>query len=173
MKRTNLIWMCMAFALIAGCSRSSQVTEIKRFPLDSLDGLITQSGAELEIDKDNSSDGKGSLKIVVKEAAVIRLFETGEIDTENARLFYEAKIRTKGVDGPVYLEMWCHFPGLGEFFSRNPQSAVTGTTNWSSMETVFFLKKGERPDNVKLNLVIGGKGTVWVDDIRLRKGPLQ
>jgi len=173
MKRTNLIWMCMAFALIAGCSRSSQVTEIKRFPLDSLDGLITQSGAELEIDKDNSSDGKGSLKIVVKEAAVIRLFETGDIDTENARLFYEAKIRTKGVDGPVYLEMWCHFPGLGEFFSRNPQSAVTGTTNWSSMETVFFLKKGERPDNVKLNLVIGGKGTVWVDDIRLRKGPLQ
>jgi hypothetical protein len=69
--------------------------------------------------------------------------------------------------------MWCHFPGLGEFFSRNPQSAVTGTTNWTSMETVFFLKKGERPDNVKLNLVIGGKGTVWIDDIRLRRGPLQ
>ncbi len=173
MKRICFLWVCIAFAFLAGCSKSSQVTELRRFPLDSLDGIITQSGAELEIDRSTSSDGKGSLKIVVSEPTVIRLFETGDIDTENARLFYEAKIRTKGVGGPVYLEMWCHFPGLGEFFSRNPQSAVTGTTNWTSMETVFFLKKGERPDNVKLNLVIGGKGTVWIDDIRLRKGPLQ
>lgn len=36
----------------------------------------------------------------------------------------------------------------------------------------FFLQKGENPDNVKLNLVIEGKGTVWIDDIHLYKGPL-
>jgi hypothetical protein len=40
-------------------------------------------------------------------------------------------------------------------------------------ETPFFLKKGENPDNVKLNLVINGKGTAWIDDIRVLKGPLQ
>jgi len=28
-------------------------------------------------------------------------------------------------------------------------------------------KKGENPDNVKLNLVINGKGTAWIDNIRL------
>ncbi len=48
----------------------------------------------------------------------------------------------------------------------------TGTTNWTTMETPFFLKKGENPDNIKLNLVIKGKGTVWIDDIRLLKAPL-
>jgi len=38
-------------------------------------------------------------------------------------------------------------------------------------ETPFFFKKGENPDNIKLNLIIKGKGTVWIDDIRLLKGP--
>jgi hypothetical protein len=39
-------------------------------------------------------------------------------------------------------------------------------------ETPFFLKKGENPDNVKINLVVNGKGSVWIDDIRLVKAPL-
>jgi hypothetical protein len=36
----------------------------------------------------------------------------------------------------------------------------------------FFLKKGEKPDYIKLNLVIEGKGTAWIDDIGLFKTPL-
>jgi hypothetical protein len=104
---------------------------------------------------------------------VVRLFETGDIDIENIRLIYQAKVRTEGIEGRVYLEMWCHFPGKGEFFSRGLQSALTGTMDWNSQETPFFLKKGENPDNIKLNLVIDGKGKVWIDDIRFLKGPLQ
>jgi hypothetical protein len=71
--------------------------------------------------------------------------------------------------------MWCHFPGQGEFFSRGPARALTGltgTTDWTLVETPFVLKQGQKPDNVRLNLVITGKGTVWIDDIRLLRGPL-
>jgi len=103
---------------------------------------------------------------------VIRLFEIGDIDVENARLIYQAKLRTEDVEGKVYLEMWNHFPNKGEFFSRSLQNPLTGTTDWVTEETPFFLKKGENPDNVKLNLVIDGKGTVWIDDIRLIKESL-
>jgi hypothetical protein len=39
--------------------------------------------------------------------------------------------------------------------------------------TPFFLKKGENPENVKLNLVVDGVGTVWIDDIQLIRGPLR
>lgn len=145
--------------------------ELKRFPVDSLEGIITQSG--VQFDKEVSSDGKGSLKIIATEPTVVRLFELGDIDVENARLIYQAKVRTEGVEGQVFLEMWCHFLGKGEFFSRGLQTPLTGTTNWTTEETPFFLKKGENPDNVKLNLVINGKGTVWIDDIRILKGPLQ
>jgi hypothetical protein len=62
------------------------------------------------------------------------------------------------------------FLGIGEFFSRGLQTPLTGTTDWTTEETLLFLEKGENPDNVKLNLVINGKGTAWIDDIRLLKG---
>lgn len=154
------------------CSRpSGQATEIKRYPLDSADGVITQSG--VMFDRENSSDGRGSLKITAQEPTVVRIFETGDIDIENARLIYQAKVRTEGVEGQAYLEMWCSFSGKGEFFSRGLHSPLSGTTNWTTQETPFFLQRGENPDNVKLNLVINGKGTVWIDDIRLLKGPLK
>ncbi len=168
-----VLCLCMAlFFVSVGCSKPPQeVVELKRFPIDSLEGIITQSG--VEFDKEVSSDGKGSLRIVATEPTVVRLFELGDIDIENARLIYQAKVRTEGIEGQVFLEMWCHFPGKGEFFSRGLQTPLTGTTNWTTEETPFFLKKGENPDNVKLNLVINGKGTAWIDDIRVLKGPLQ
>lgn len=158
--------------MVVGCAKPSpKVVELKKYPIDSLDGIITRSGAAL--DKDNSSDGKGSLRIQVAVPTTVRLFEVNDIDVEDARLTYQARVRTKDVQGQVYLEMWCHFPGMGEFFSRGLQNAASGTTNWMTMETPFFLKKGEKPDLVKLNLVINGTGTVWIDDVLLMKGPLQ
>lgn len=157
---------------IACCTKkATQVVELKRYSLDSLEGIITLSG--VQIDKEVYSDGNGSLKITATEPTVLRLFETGDIDIENARLIYQARLRTENTEGQVFLEMWCHFPGKGEFFSRGLQSPLTGTTNWTTEEIPFFLKKGENPDNIKLNLVIQGKGIIWIDDIRLLKAPLQ
>lgn len=163
---------CMVIALIIGCSKpSKEVTELKHFPVDNLEGIITRSG--VQIDKEISSDSNGSLRITTTERTVVRLFEVRDIEIENARLIYQARVRTENMDGPVYLKMWCHFTGKGEFFSKGLQSPVTGTTEWTTLETPFFLKKGEKPDAVKLNLVVDGSGTAWIDDIRLIKGPLQ
>ncbi len=165
-----LVCAGMMFFLVS-CSRpSEQVLELRDFPIDSLEGIITRSG--VGIDEVISSDGKGSLKMTSTKPTVIRLFETGDIDVENARLIYQARVRTENIEGKVYLEMWCHFPSKGEFFSRGLKTPLTGTTEWTTEETPFFLKKGENPDNVKLNLVINGKGTAWIDDIRLLKAPL-
>ena len=171
----RMVVFCVSIAIIfslIGCTQSTkQVTEIKRYPIDSLEGIITKSG--VEFDKSVSSDGKGSLKGTVKEPTTVRLFEIGDLHIENARLIYQARVKTENVEGQVYLEMWCHFPGKGEFFSRGLQTPLTGTTDWTTEETPFFLRKGKKPDNVKLNLVINGKGTAWIDDISLLKGPLQ
>ena len=172
MMRGLALWGCLGIILVLlSCSNpSKQVVELKKFPIDSMEGIITRSG--VGIDRDISSDGNGSLRITSTKPTTIRLFETGDIDVENARLIYQARVRTENVEGQVYLEMWCHFPGKGEFFSRGLQTPLTGTTEWTTEETPFFLKKGENPDNVKLNLVITGKGTAWIDDIRLLKAPL-
>jgi hypothetical protein len=63
--------------------------------------------------------------------------------------------------------MWCSIPGKGEFFSRALQAPVSGTTGWVTQETSFFLEKGQRAQVVKLNVVVAGRGTVWVDEISL------
>lgn len=154
---------------VLGCCRSSQpATVLRSFPLDDMEGLVTRSG--VEIDEEISSDGNGSLRIDASEPVTVRLFEVRGLDVDDARLIYQARLRTEGVEGRVYLEMLCHFPGIGEAFSRGLKSPLSGTVDWTTEETPFFLKKGETPDYVKLNLVVDGKGTVWIDDVRLLKG---
>jgi hypothetical protein len=103
---------------------------------------------------------------------VVRLYETAVKNLDNARLVYRARIRTENVQGQVYLEMWLRFPEKGRFFSRGLDDAVSGTNEWVTVETPFLLQKGENPDLVQLNLVVGGKGMVWIDDMFLLKEPL-
>lgn len=170
MRNLTLVISTTVLLLVGGCSDQTgpmQLTELKKFSLDNLDGIITKSGVAM--DKAISSDGNGALRLSATEPTVFRLLETGDIDVENATLIYQAKVRVENAKGPVYLEMWCHFPGKGDFFSRGLVNPLVGTTNWTTLETPFFLKKAENPDNVKLNLVLQGQGTAWIDDIRLQK----
>jgi hypothetical protein len=156
--------------LIQSCSQQKEpVVNMKVYSCDNLEGVVTLS--DISVDSSICVEGSGSLKITASEPRVVNLFETGDLDIENARLIYQAKMRTAGVVGEAFLEMWCHFPGQGEFFSRGLQTQLSGDNNWVSQETPFFLKAGENPDNVKINVVIKGSGTVWIDDIKLLKAP--
>ena len=156
--------------IILNCSQEKESIEVlKTYAVDNLDGVISLSN--VFVDSSLYQEGSGSLKIIATEPRVVNLFETGDLDIENARLIYQAKMRTENVKGQTFLEMWCHFPEEGEFFSRGLQSQLSGDNDWVSQETPFFLKKSENPDNVKLNVVINGSGTVWIDDIRLIKAP--
>jgi hypothetical protein len=112
-------------------------------------------------------------RIDFTEARVVRLFEMEQPEIENSTITYRAQMRTDNAQGAVYLEMWCRFPGKGEFFSRGLQQAVRGTTDWSVHETPFLLKRGQRPDLIKLNLVGEGAGTAWIKDVELLRTPLK
>lgn len=167
-----MVFAAAAAAVFALCvAATAQDVQLKSYTLSDLDKVITKN--DVVVDKGNSPDGTGSLKITAKEPRTIRLFETGELGVDNARLVYKAKLKTENVKGRVYLEMWCHFPGKGDFFSRGLDRPLSGTTGWVTAETPFFLQKAEKPDNVKLNLVIDGTGTAWISDIKLLKAPLR
>jgi hypothetical protein len=172
LKQIQILAILITLFISIGCQKSSTSIEIiKSFPINSMEGVLTQSGVTL--DTVISSDGKGSLKITVDQPAIVKLFEVRGIDIENARLIYRAQVKTEKVSGNAYIEMWCIFPGLGEFFSRSLQSPLSGTMNWSIQETPFFLQKGQKPELVKLNVVINGQGTLWIDDITLAKSALE
>ncbi|MBI5886204.1 MAG: hypothetical protein HZB85_06440 [Deltaproteobacteria bacterium] len=164
-----MLALVAAFATsAAGCGpRGSETVELRRYPLDGIEG-VTAPGATF--DSAVTSDGKGSVRITAEGPVSVPLFETGDIDVEDAVLVYQAMVRTEGVEGKAYLEMWSSFGAKGEYFSRGLDTAMTGSAGWTAQSTPFLLRPGENPDNVKLNLVIDGKGTVWIDDIRLLKG---
>jgi len=156
-------------ALLLGCAKEPASSELMRFPMDGVAGLLTRTG--VAFDKDVSTDQNGSLRINAAERTTVHLYETGDLGVEDARLVYRAKLRSKDVAGKVYLEMMCHFPGKGDYFSRALDTALSGTTGWTAQETPFALKPGEKPDSIKLNVVVEGPGVVWIDDLRLIKEP--
>ncbi len=162
--------ICLAICLIplAGCKNKAEQPElVKHYPVNGMSGLIDAKA--VEFDAQTSADTNGSFHIRANNAKTVRLYETGDIDVENAKLLYRAMVKTENVKGTVYLEMWCRFGEKGRYFSRDLDTPVTGTRGWETEETPFFLKKGENPDAVELNIVINGSGDVWVDDIRLLK----
>jgi len=164
-------YILFALVLMApACNRDSGEAELLAgFPLDSIEGVITRDG--VEFDNAFSADGSGSLKITAEGDRGVQLFETGNLDAEDCTLSYRAKIKTKNLSGQAYLLMLCSFTGKGESFSKGLGAVKSGNMDWSTAETLFFLKKGENPDNIKLQIVINGTGSVWIDDIKLIKTP--
>jgi len=185
-QRYNLFILCLVLLIaVAGCGNNGQqepqetstreTATLKIYPMDSMAGVISQTDDRvvLEIDPQISADGNGSLRIDASGPATVHLYEAGDLDVEDARLIYRAKLRTENVTGKVYLEMWCHFPEAGEFFSRGLAAALSGSNSWVTVETPFFLEAGQNPDQIKLNLVFEGTGTVWIDDVHLIRGLAQ
>jgi hypothetical protein len=151
--------------------------------LKSIFGAPKPAGPPKTIRRFHTSDAtlsKDSIAVVqdrwvadAKEDQTIRLFEIQDLDVEQCLITYRATMKTEGLAGRAFLEMWCRLPGSGEFFSKGLNQAITGTTEWASFEIPFYLKKGQRPDLIKLNLVIEGRGKVSMKDVELLKTPLE
>jgi hypothetical protein len=124
---------------------------------------ITQGGIRAE---------QGAWRIDVTAQQTVRLFEVENPAVEQCLLTYRAELKAEGLKGRAYLEMWCRLPGQGDFFSKGYQHAVSGTVNWAHHEIPFYLKRGQKPDLIKLNLAVEGAGTLWLRHIELLKTPL-
>jgi len=128
--------------------------------------------SDATLSKDSITVEQDRWVVDAKEDQTIRLFEIQNPDAEQCLLTYRATMKTEGLAGRAFLEMWCRLPGRGEFFSKGLNQAITGPTDWASYEIPFYLKKGQRPDLIKLNLVIEGRGKVSMKEVQLLKIPL-
>lgn len=167
MNKTFIISFSLLTILFLSCNVQTEKSELKSFPVNDLNGIITLSG--IQFDKNISSDGNGSIRIDAAGPIAIPLYIIDDVNVEETQVIYEAKIKSEGLNGQAYLEMWCVFKDKGEFFSRGFDSVISGSTDWKTIRTVFNLKKGEKPDQFRLNVVVNGVGTIWIDDIHLSK----
>jgi hypothetical protein len=162
MKRALLIFFLLIVVASLGYSE-----DLKKLKLDDASAL----GTTIQTDIHVKAEGKASVKITTRWPTTICLGEVSGLDVENAKLLYKAKVKSD-LDGTAFLEMWAHVGG-GQYFSRGMNDVVSQKTDWKIIQTPFLFQKGQRPDKVTLNLVINGKGIVWVDDIVLSKEPLK
>ncbi len=114
----------------------------------------------------------GGWSVECAEPQTIRLFEVTNPEVEQCILIYRAQLKSEGLTGRAYLEMRCQFPGRGEFFSRGLNDPITGSTDWTARETPFLLRPGEKPEVVKLNLVVEGRGKIGLRGVQLLRAPL-
>ncbi len=177
--RKHFLFIALAvFSLTAGCyDTSEEGASLIRFPVSDMAGLVTQTG--VEIDGDITSDGNGSLSVTADGPVTVELYRLQDIDLDNTRVVYKAKLRTEDLTGSddkkgiAYLEMKALFPDGEELVSRGPRIPPTGTTDWTLGETVLYLDKGGNPEQIKLNFVVDGKGRAWIDDIIIDHRPLR
>lgn len=168
-------WLLCAIQIFAASSLFlfllnplAQGNELSRMTLDDAGSLGTTVSADPTV----KQEGNGSIRISTVWPTTICLGEVQELNVENGRIVFRAKVKSEKLEGNAFLEMWCHVGG-GQYFSRGMNSVVTGTMDWKTLQTVFFLQPGQRATKATLNIVINGKGTVWVDDVHLVKEPLQ
>jgi hypothetical protein len=156
----------LALLALSSCSRG----ELHKHSLDFLDGVIARNN--VAIDEEIKVQGKGSLRISAPVSTVVELFEKKDVDGGDGKLVYSARLRTEDLKGKAYLEMLIFYPDGSKNFSRSLKTALSDTSEWKAESVSFPLKKDLKPSAVKLNLVIDGTGTVWVDDVKLVKAPL-
>ena len=146
---------------------SANGEELIRLSLDSTSSL----GTRISTDPAVKQEGKGAIKISTQGPTTICLGVVQPQNAENTQLLFKASVKSDRLEGNAFLEMWCEVGG-GRYFSRGMNSAVAGTMDWQTLQTPFYLQAGQKANKVILNIVINGKGTVWIDDAALIKEPL-
>jgi hypothetical protein len=138
MKKYFIISLPLLVIQFISCNVQTEKSELKYFPMNDLNGIVTQSG--IELDKNISDDGNGSIKITADKPLVIQLYSVDDVKVDDTQVVYEANIKSNDLKGQAYLEMWCVFKDKGEYFSRGFDSVISGDEDWKTIRTVFNLE---------------------------------
>jgi hypothetical protein len=172
-----VLTIAFSFAAASCYDTAEKETSVMKFPVSD-----TGEFKEIDqpvIDKSVTSDGNGSLLVDADSPVSVVLYTMDGSGLEHARAAYKAMLRTEGLTaegdsrGIAYLEMKLRYPGGEEIVSRGPAVPPTGTTGWTSAETVIYSDKRAAPESVTLSLAVDGKGKVWIDDVMLAAQPLR
>ena len=93
-----------------------------------------------------------------------------QITTQRYRL--SGRVRYEDVQGTGYLELWNHFPGGGQYFSRTlgdqgPMMKLQGTSGWRPFVLPFDATGAPPPTRLVMNVVLQGRGNVYLGSLEL------
>ncbi len=165
----NRLALTVASLLVPALIGAASAQEVQRVPLDNSAAVWPKTSTDAEIRREGrpalrietGNDRSGATAITLARLPAPRVPDAG------GQYVYSAWAKAKALSGPAYLEMWVEMPDGKSYFSRGLNSTIRGDTDWVRLTAPFFLKAGQQPKLVTLNLVVVGQGTVWIDDANL------
>ncbi|MFC1836637.1 hypothetical protein ACFL2Q_18250 [Thermodesulfobacteriota bacterium] len=128
--------------------------------------------SEPMISKDLVKVENDAFVVEAREKTTVTLFEVKKPDLEQCMLTYRAKAKAEDINGRAYLEMQLKFPKLGEHCAKGVNCAVSGSTDWTPMEAPVLLDVGQKPEMMRLNVVMEGPGKVRMKDVEVVRQPV-
>lgn len=88
------------------------------------------------------------------------------------RYVVRGRLKHADVTGTGYLEMWNEFGEKGAYFTRTlasvgPMRTLVGTSDWRDFELPFMAEPGMKPKKLTINVILSGKGTVYLGPMTL------
>lgn len=168
--RTVAAAAALALAATVACDKKAEPPkQIDFISCDDTERIL--SSDLVTVDKASAAEGAGCLKMVVDQPTTLSLAEF-KFPGEGAKYTVQFKMRVKDFLGDAYGQMNVNYASGGKQEIKNYQNAIGATSDWVPMELSWVVQKGQKVDSLTLYAILGGSGTVWVDEIRLIRAPL-
>jgi hypothetical protein len=129
----------------------------------------------VKVHKDGGPADGVMLEITPGKEAATTLIEDRDPKAPSHLYVLNGKIKYENVEPAGYVEMWSHFAGGDKFFTRTlgdeigPMQKLAGTHNWRDIALPFHSKPGMLPEKLVVNVVLPGKGKVFLTELTLTK----
>jgi hypothetical protein len=163
--------LIVAMALVAGAAAPARADRPVAFlPAKELPKNVTV----FEPGKLTKEQREIVIEVTPGEAAATKVIEDKDPKAPSHLYILVGKVKYEDVDETAYLEMWSHFDDA-MYFSRTlgedkgPMQKIVGTSNWRDIALPFRSKPGMLPDKLVVNVVLPGKGKIWLTELRLKE----
>ena len=164
----NPLFAFVLFLLVwaVGCDDPPGPVQLGSYALDDMAGLIVGEDV-VDIDSEISSDGGGSLHVYSEGKMIINLFEIPTKGFKGDTVIARSVMRSESLGGWTTMELWI-FPKEGDPRRILKECKDIGRTrDWNDVEVVFPLLEGEVPETLRLAVILGGRGHIWIDDLQV------
>jgi hypothetical protein len=174
--KTQSLMVLSLFSVLT-CAAEHTVTEYEWKKLADVGQLLSGNVAVV--------DGRTVLKIenTNSTAFLAPLLKIQKPGISNTFYAIRGEIKYENVLGNGYLEMWNHFPPItpgmpeGQFFTKTlgesgEMGKISGTSKWRKFSLPFDSTGASGPPTkLELNLMLPGKGTVYLSSLLLAEWP--
>jgi hypothetical protein len=118
----------------------------------------------------------GSYQVKISNAEshpmTVTVLSIDQPGVKGPRYSLSGQVKYENVEGVGYLELWNHFPGGGQFFSRTladqgPMMKLTGASGWRPFVLPFDATGAPPPTRLVFNVVLPGRGVIYLGPLEL------